>query len=238
MGIDLPLRELVVNLSMWQSQVVEIVKAMSCRPKVILLDEPSSALAQHETQILFRLIRELKKKDVIIIYITHRLGELWEIADTSTVLRDGILTGRIEMADAQPRDILNLMFGDVEVKNRPPDLEISDETVLEVSGFNRYPWFQDISFSLKKGEIVGIAGMLGSGRTELLRGIFGADKVDSGVLTFDGEVINHPSPRSMNKRGLAFTPEDRKTAGFGTDFVDSGQSLPCKPGSDIPRWIC
>ena len=94
MGIELPLRELVVNLSMWQCQVVEIVKAMSFRPKVILLDEPSSALAQHETQILFKLIRELKKKDVIIIYITHRLQELWEIADTSTVLRDGFLTGK------------------------------------------------------------------------------------------------------------------------------------------------
>jgi ribose transport system ATP-binding protein len=214
MGIVLPLRELVVNLSMWQCQVVEIVKAMSCRPKVILLDEPSSALAQHETQILFNLIRELKKKDVIIIYITHRLQELWEIADTSTVLRDGLLTGKIEMADAKPRDILSLMFGDVEVKNRPPDLEISDETILEVKDFNRYPWFQDISFNLKKGEILGIAGMLGSGRTELLRGIFGADRIDSGMLTFNGEVIDHPNPTNMNKRGLAFTPEDRKLQGL------------------------
>jgi ribose transport system ATP-binding protein len=214
MGIELPLRELVVNLSMWQCQVVEIVKAMSCRPKVILLDEPSSALAQHETQILFNLIRELKKKDVIIIYITHRLQELWEIADTSTVLRDGLLTGKIEMAEAKPRDILSLMFGDVEVKNRPPDLAISDETILEVKDFNRYPWFQDISFNLRKGEIVGIAGMLGSGRTELLRGIFGADKVDSGVLTFDGQVVHHPTPRSMNRKGLAFTPEDRKLQGL------------------------
>ena len=214
MGIELPLRELVVNLSVWQCQVVEIVKAMSCRPRVILLDEPTSALAQHETQILFKLIRELKKKDVIIIYITHRLQELWEIADTSTVLRDGVSTGKVEMAGAQPRDILKLMFGDVEVRNRPADLKISDETVLEIKDFKREPWFRDISFTLKKGEVLGIAGMLGSGRTELLRAIFGADKADSGTVVLDGETVERRSPRAMNRRGLAFTPEDRKSQGL------------------------
>jgi ribose transport system ATP-binding protein len=214
MGIELPVRELVVNLSVWQCQVVEIVKAMSCRPKVILLDEPTSALAQHETQILFKLIRELKKKDVIIIYITHRLQELWEIADTSTVLRDGVSTGKVDMAGAQPRDILKLMVGDVEVRQRPADLVISKENILEVAGFNRDPWFKDISFTLKKGEILGIAGMLGSGRTELLRAIFGADKADSGTVILDGEAITRPSPRSMSKRGMAFTPEDRKLQGL------------------------
>jgi ribose transport system ATP-binding protein len=213
MGIELPLRELVMNLSVWQCQVVEIVKAMSCRPKVILLDEPTSALAQHETRILFNLIRELKKKDVIIIYITHRLQELWEIADTSTVLRDGVCTGRVEMAGAQPRDILKLMFGDVEVKKRPADLAVSDATVLEVSGFTREPWFKDVSFSLKKGEVLGIAGMLGSGRTELLRALFGADQADAGTLVLDGERIAKPTPRAMSRRGLAFTPEDRKSQG-------------------------
>lgn len=214
MGIDLPLREPVMNLNMWQCQVVEIVKAMSFRPKVILLDEPTSALAQQETQMLFRLIRELKKKDVIIIYITHRLQELWEIADTSTVLLDGHFTGRVDMEGSKPSDILKLMFGNVETKSRPADLEISDETVLEVKDFTRKPWFEDISFTLKKGEILGIAGMLGSGRTELLRGIFGADKVDSGTVVLDGVTIERPSPRSMSKAGLAFTPEDRKSQGL------------------------
>ncbi|MEO8410430.1 MAG: sugar ABC transporter ATP-binding protein [Propionivibrio sp.] len=214
MGIDLPVRELVANLNVWQCQVVEIVKAMSCRPKVILLDEPTSALAQHETQILFRLIRELKKKDVIIIYITHRLQELWEIADTSTVLLDGKLTGKIDMQGAQPRDILKLMFGDVEVRNRPADLEVSEHNVLEVQNLTRKPWFEDVSFTLKKGEVLGIAGMLGSGRTELLRAIFGADRADAGTIVFDGEAIAHPTPRRMSQRGLAFTPEDRKSQGL------------------------
>ncbi len=224
MGIDLPLRELVVNLSVWQCQVVEIVKAMSCRPKVILLDEPTSALAQHQTQILFRLIRELKKKDVIIIYITHRLQELWEIADTSTVLRDGKLTGKVNMAEAQPRDVLKLMFGDVEVKDRPADLAVSDEVVLEVSGFTLSPKFEDISFSLRKGEVLGIAGMLGSGRTELLRAVFGADHADSGTIVFNGESVMNPSPRTMSQRGLAFTPEDRKTQGL-VQMLSIGDNL-------------
>jgi len=214
MGIDLPVRELVVNLSVWQCQVVEIAKAMSCRPRVIFLDEPTSALAQHETQMLFRLIRELKTKDVIIIYITHRLQELWEIADTSTVLLDGRLTGKIDMADAQPKDILKLMFGDVTIKNRPADLIVSDETVLEVKNLTRKPWFRNVSFTLKKGEVLGIAGMLGSGRTELLRAIFGADQADEGSIVLDGKVIDKPNPRIMSQLGLALTPEDRKSQGL------------------------
>jgi ribose transport system ATP-binding protein len=214
MGIDLPVKELVVNLSMWQCQVVEIAKAMSCRPKVILLDEPTSALAQHEIRILFNLIRELKKKDVIVIYITHRLQELWEIADTSTVLRDGLCTGHVEMAHAKHKDILDLMFGDVEVRKRPADLVVSDETIMEVRSFSRAPWFDDISFSLKKGEVLGIAGMLGSGRTELLRAVFGADHADTGEVILDGKRITRPVPREMRTLGLAFTPEDRKSQGL------------------------
>ena len=106
------------------------------------------------------------------------------------------------------------MFGDVEVKDRPSDLQVYEEIVLEVKDFKSTPWFEDISFTLKKGEVLGIAGMLGSGRTELLRGIFGADKVESGTVILNGETVLHPSPRSMRLRGLAFTPEDRKSQGL------------------------
>ncbi len=214
MEIDLPLHESVVNLPVWQCQVVEIVKAMSFRPKVLLLDEPTSALAQHETRILFRLIRELTKKDVIVIYITHRLQELWEIADTSTVLRDGRLTGRVEMDKAGPKDVLKLMFGDVEAKKRPQDLKVSGETILEIKGLSNPPHFMDVSFSLKKGEVLGIAGMLGSGRTELLRAVFGADPTESGTVILDGKTYASRNPRIMARAGLAFTPEDRKTQGL------------------------
>lgn len=118
MGIDIDPKEMVYNLSMWQCQMIEIAKAMSTTPKVILLDEPTSSLSKAETEILFQSIRELKKKDVIIIYISHRLQELWEIADTCTVLRDGILTGKVEMKETSHKQLLDLMFGDVDKQGR------------------------------------------------------------------------------------------------------------------------
>lgn len=214
MDIDISPKEMVYNLSMWQCQMIEIAKAMSYNPKVILLDEPTSALAQNEIQMLFKLIRELKKKDVIIIYITHRLQELWEIADTCTVLRDGKLTGKIDIKEAAHKQLLDLMFGDVEIKYRPSDLKHSDEVALKVSKLTREPAFRDVSFELRKGEILGIAGMLGSGRTELLRSIFGADRFDSGEITVGKENIKSPNPVKMKEMGIALTPEDRKNEGL------------------------
>ena len=214
MDIDISPKEMVYNLSMWQCQMVEIAKAMSYNPKVILLDEPTSALAQHETQMLFRMIRQLKKKDVIIIYITHRLQELWEIADTCTVLRDGKVTGKIEVKDATHKQLLDLMFGDVEIKYRPGDLKYSDQNILKINNLTREPAFRDVSFELKKGEILGIAGMLGSGRTELLRCIFGVDQFQSGEVIVEEESIKSPNPVKMKEMGLALTPEDRKNEGL------------------------
>ena len=214
LGISLPIRELVANLSVWQCQVVEIAKAMSVNPRVILLDEPTSALAQHETQLLFELIRELTRKDVIIIYISHRLQELWEIADTSAVLRDGKHVGTLEMESATHKDLLNLMFGNVEVRKRPDDIVPEETSVFSVDNLTREPAYRNISFSLKKGEILGIAGMLGSGRTELLRGIFGADMFDSGVIRINGKEIRDPNPVLMKENGVAFIPEDRKNQGL------------------------
>ncbi len=213
-GIDINPREMVYNLSMWQMQMIEIAKAMSFEPKVILLDEPTSALAQHEVAMLFKLIRELKKKDVIIIYISHKLQELWEIADYCTVLRDGIYAGRLDMKECQHKDVIRLMFGDVEVKCRPDDLKPQDEVILKVEKLSREQKFHNVSFELKKGEILGIAGMLGSGRTELLRSIFGVDSFDSGKIIFEGKEVKNPTPKKMKELGFALTPEDRKFEGL------------------------
>mgnify|MGYP000914046734 CR=1 FL=1 len=213
-GIDINPKEMVYNLSMWQMQMIEIAKAMSFEPKVLLLDEPTSALAHNEVEMLFKLIRELKKKDVIIIYISHKLQELWEIADNCTVLRDGILAGRLDMKECQHKDVIRLMFGDVEVKCRPADLKPQDEVVLKVENLCRDQKFKNISFELRKGEILGIAGMLGSGRTELLRSIFGVDRFDSGKIYFEGKEVKNPTPKKMKELGLALTPEDRKLEGL------------------------
>ncbi len=214
MGISLPVKEIVAHLSVWQCQVIEIAKAMSVNPKVLILDEPTSALAQSETEMLYSLIRRLVKKDVIVIYISHRLQELWEIADTCSVLRDGEYVGTIEMEGAKHTDLLSLMFGDLQLDKRPDYVVAQDEIVLEVKDLHHGRFFKDINFKLHKGEVLGIAGMLGSGRTELLRAIFGADTPDSGSILIDGEVINKPSPVLMKKKGIAFIPEDRKEQGL------------------------
>jgi ABC-type sugar transport system ATPase subunit len=206
--------EHVSRLSMWQMQVVEITKALSFNPKVIMLDEPTSALAQNEVQNLFSAIRALKDQGVIVIYITHKLQELPQIADTVSVLRDGKLVGTVLMKDVQQKDIIGMMFGEVKIQNRPTDIKIQDECIMEVKKLTRRGWYQDVNFKLRRGEVLGIAGMLGSGRTELLRGIFGADPVDSGEVTVEGKTHKSANPIKMVKAGIGLTPENRKIQGL------------------------
>lgn len=214
MQVDLDVRKKASELSVAQQQIVEIAKAMSFKPSAIMFDEPTSALAQHETENLFKLIRKLADKNVAIIYITHRLGELGQIAETVTVLRDGKYAGSIEMADATPEQIVHMMFGEIVQKQRPADLKAGDETVMEVRNLERQGWFANVNFKLRKGEILGIAGMLGSGRTELLKAIFGAESFDEGEIIIAGEAVRIATPVRMKNLGLAFTPEDRKEEGL------------------------
>jgi len=214
MNVKIDPHELVSRLSMWQMQVVEITKALSFHPKVIMLDEPTSALAQNEVQNLFTAIRALKEQGVIVIYITHKLQELPQIADTVSVLRDGKLVGTVQMNDVQQKDIIGMMFGEVKIQNRPIDIKVQDEIIMEVRNFNRHGRYQDVNFQLKRGEVLGIAGMLGSGRTELLRGIFGADPVDSGEVSIEGKTYTSANPIKMVKAGVGLTPENRKHQGL------------------------
>jgi ABC-type sugar transport system ATPase subunit len=214
MKADIDPHEQVSRLSMWQMQVVEITKALSFNPKVIMLDEPTSALAQNEVQNLFSAIRALKDQGVVVIYITHKLQELPQIADTVSVLRDGKLVGTVQMNKVQQKDIIGMMFGEVKIQNRPTDIKVQDEVVMEVKNFSRHGWYQGVNFSLKRGEVLGIAGMLGSGRTELLRGIFGADPVDRGEVIVDGKTYKSADPIKMVKAGIGLTPENRKIQGL------------------------
>jgi ribose transport system ATP-binding protein len=214
MQVDLDVRKMARELSVAQQQIVEIAKAMSFKPSAIIFDEPTSALAQHETQNLFKLIKILADKNVAIIYITHRLGELFKIAQTVTVLRDGKYAGSIEMDDATPEKIVHMMFGEIVQKQRPADLKASDETVMQVHNLARQGCFENVNFKLHKGEILGIAGMLGSGRTELLKAIFGAESFDQGQIIIAGETVRFTTPVRMKKLGLAYTPEDRKEQGL------------------------
>lgn len=214
MGIDIDPKEKLYNLSMWQCQMIEIAKAMSSEPKVLLLDEPTSSLALAETRILFDLIRKCKKRGVIVIYISHRLQELWEIADNCTVLRDGHLIGKKTLKDLPRKELLSMMFGESKQSKHPDDLMKSDEIIMEIKHISSGNKVKDISFNLHKGEVLGIAGMLGSGRTELLRTIFGIDEKSKGEIIINGNAVRHLSPVSMKALGVGLTPEDRKNEGL------------------------
>jgi ABC-type sugar transport system ATPase subunit len=214
MKVTINPRQQVSRLSMWQAQVVEITKALSFQPKVIMLDEPTSSLAQDEVQNLFEAIRALRDQGVIVIYITHKLQELRQIADTVSVLRDGKLIGTAKMSDVEHKDIISMMFGEVTIHSRPKDIQVADDVIMEVKDLSRVGRYQNVSFKLKRGEVLGIAGMLGSGRTELLNGIFGSDPVDSGEVIIEGKTYKSANPIIMKKAGVGLTPENRKTQGL------------------------
>ena len=215
MGVNINPREVVSRLSMWQCQVVEITKAMSFNPKVLMLDEPTSSLATNEVECLFNVIRELKKQDIIILYISHKLHEVPQITDTITVLRDGQFIGKVNTSDVTNADIISMMFGETQIRRRPDTLKAQDEIVMDVQGLCRKGKFQDVSFQLHRGEVLGIAGMLGAGRTELLKSLFGADPYDAGSITVNSTQAPHrASPIKMKKLGLGLTPENRKEEGL------------------------
>ena len=211
---DINVNANICDLPVWQMQVVEIAKAMSFNPKILILDEPTSALAQNETQKLFDVINNLKAQNVAILYITHRLHELAIIADTITVLRNGILIGKVEAKQVDSKDIVNMMFGEIGEELVIDCSTIQNEVALKVDKLSRPPFFEDISFELHVGEIIGIAGMLGSGRSEIVRSIFGADPSGSGSVSLFGRQIKRRTPAKMRKLGLGFIPEDRKREGL------------------------
>lgn len=218
MGIDIDPSAPVHRLSVGQSQVVEIAKAMSFEPRILLLDEPTSALASNEVDVLFRLLRALRAKGVTMLYISHRMSELFEIADEAVVLRDGVKTGAVPVPETTTAQIVEMMFGETaraasQRRARP----VRGKPVLEVEGLTRLPVYADISFTLHEGEVLGIAGLMGAGRTELLRGIFGAEPPDKGLIRVFGEEVSDPSPRRMKLLGIGYTPENRKEDGLVLD---------------------
>jgi len=214
LNIDIPVTTKVSELSVGQRQVIEIAKAMSHNPRVLFLDEPTSALARHEIESLMDVVRTSKEKGVIVIFITHKLGEISGIADYVTVLRDNTHIGTVPMEQATPKIIVDMMFGATELKSRPKDLPIRDEVRLEVRGLTRQPKYENINFEVRSGEILGIAGMLGAGRSELLRGVFGADPIDAGEIVINGVTVTNPSIQRMKELGLAMTMENRKEEGL------------------------
>ncbi len=206
------------DLSGGQKQRVALGSVLTMRPRVLVLDEPTSALPASEVDVLHKVVRRLAEQGRAIIYVTHRLQEIPRVADSVTVLRDGKLIGTIPVAQATPARIAQMMIGtDWKRTNWGKGGEAGD-VKLSVHRLRRDGVLHDISFDLRAGEVLGIAGLLGSGRTELVRAIFGRDPVDGGEIRVDGELIANASPTVMKAHGVALTPEDRKRQGLVLPF--------------------
>lgn len=215
LGVDVDPTFLVSKLSVSMQQLVEIAKAISFDARVLILDEPTSSLAEQEVDRLFTIIRELAlERDVAIIFISHKLDEVFEIADDISVLRDGRMVGTVETEEATRDDIIHMMVGRHITDLYPPKSSGVEDVFFSVEGFTREPDFRDVSFSLRKGEILGFAGLVGSGRTDVGRAIFGAEQPDSGELILEGRKMHIGSPDEAIERGICYLTEDRKTDGL------------------------
>ena len=208
----------VAGLSTANQQLIEIAKALTLDAKLLILDEPTAALGGEETQLLFRQIERLKAAGVGIVYISHRLEEIRQIADRVVVMRDGEKVREFDSADVPVRTIVEAMVGRSMEQMFPPLAVPGPETVLEVEGLTSPAGrFRDVSFSVRKGEIFGIAGLVGAGRTELVRAIAGADPIRSGRVLLDGRDVTPASPRAAIRNGIVLVPEDRKQQGMILD---------------------
>lgn len=214
LGIDLDPDLQVRALSVAQQQMVEVAKAMAVQARILIMDEPTSALTQGEAEELFSAIRRLKKRGAGIIYITHKLEELFEIADVFTVLRDGRLVGSGRVADVSVRELIRLMV-DRDIQDHFPRVATPPGgELLRVEKLTRRNHFEDVSLSLRRGEILGLAGLLGAGRTALARSLFGADPFDSGRIQVRGREVEIRSPGAAIRFGMGFLTEDRKGQGL------------------------
>ena len=215
MHLKLDPRTKVADLTVAKQQLVEIAKALSFNSEVLIMDEPTAALTESEIDELFRIIRELRSRGVGIVYISHRLEELSRISDRITVMRDGRYIDTVKTSEVTIDRIISMMVGRTifeaapEIPERP-----SQDAVLEVRNLNRGRALQDVNFTLKRGEILGFAGLMGAGRTEVARAIFGADPVDSMEVYVEGERVHIHSPTDAVKHGIAYLSEDRKRYGL------------------------
>jgi ABC-type sugar transport system ATPase subunit len=211
-GIDV--RQVVRNMSVSHQQMVEIAKAVAVRPRILILDEPSAVLSQEELDRLFALVRQLRQQGTLILYISHRLDEVFEIADRITVLKDGQLVGTVRPRETDQGRLIRMMVGRSLGEIFPARQPAWDEVALEVHNLGRAGSFSDISFSVHRGEVLGMSGLVGSGRTQVARSIFGADAFDAGEIRLAGTAIHPRSPRDAVRHGIALVTEDRKRDGL------------------------
>ena len=214
MGVNIPVDAVMSDLSVGQQQMVEICKALMVDAKVLIMDEPTAALTQSETENLFKVVNSLREKGVSIVYISHRMEEIFELCDRITILRDGSYIGTEYIKDITMDDIVQMMIGR-EIGERYParDVQIGEE-VLRVEGLTHHKLFKDVNFSVRAGEVLGVSGLMGAGRTEIMQAIFGNLPIVSGKIFIDGKEVSIKNPRQAIAAGIGFITEDRKTEGL------------------------
>jgi len=213
MGIKLKPSTLVSDLGVAYQQIIEIVKAVAANSKILIMDEPTAPLTNTETQVLFNIISNLRKKNVTIIYISHRLEEIFHMCDRVTVMRDGKYVSTRNVGDITQKELIADMVGRTLGEDYPQRAKPVGDTVLEVKGLNN-DRVRDVSFRLKKGEILGFAGLVGAGRTEVMQAIYGADKLEGGQVYLNGKPIRIKDPSKALDKGIGLIPEDRKNQGI------------------------
>ena len=214
MGVNIDVGAVMSDLSVGQQQMVEICKALMADAKVLIMDEPTAALTQSETEVLFQVINSLREKGVSIVYISHRMEEIFELCDRITILRDGEYIDTKYIKDITMDDIVQMMIGR-EIGERYPkrDCAIGEE-VFRVEGLSHEKYFKDVNFSVRAGEVLGVSGLMGAGRTEIMQAIFGNMPTTGGKLFIEGKEVTIRNPRQAIDAGIGFITEDRKTEGL------------------------
>lgn len=226
-GIELPLDEVAENCSVGQQQMTEIIRSLMLDAKTVIMDEPTAALTERETDCLFDVMKQLKAKGVSIIYISHRMEEVFSNCDTITVMRDGQTISSRPTEETNMDQIVGDMVGRVMSEYYPARTNVPGDEIFRVEHFTQPGVFEDISFGVRKGEIFGVAGLMGAGRTEIMRAIFGVDPHKEGKIYLQGKEITIRNPRDAIKEGFGFITENRKTEGLILDFsIEKNITLP------------
>jgi len=212
MGVSLNPKARVCDLGVAYQQIVEIIKAVSKKARILIMDEPSAPLTTNETKSMFNIVRKLKADGVTILYISHRMEEIFELCDRVSVMRDGKYITTMNIVDADRKTLIAHMVGRELGESFPEGTMEAGDVVLEAKNISNKS-FKDISFQLKRGEVMGFGGLVGAGRTELARALYGADKIESGEVILNGQVLNCKSPKDGIKNGIGLIPEDRKRHG-------------------------
>ena len=217
LNVDIDPKEKMSNLTVGKQQMCEIAKAISHKAEVIIFDEPSAALTEKEIADLFEIIRDLRKKNLGIVYISHRMEEIFELCDRITVLRDGSYIGVKNIPETNMNEIVKMMIGR-EIGERYPSRNVKiGKEVLKVKELTRKGTFHDVNFSVRAGEVLGVSGLMGAGRTEIMQAIFGNLSYESGTIEIDGKEVKISNPRQAMEHGIGFITEDRKTEGLMLD---------------------